>query len=131
MHIEERAAGDITILDLKGKMTLGEGDEAFRDNFDVKMYRFVNNYDIVSRVPPWYPFVHVGELKFIDGDGIIRDTVTESELPTNQPRDEAYGQANASQSKKNSFKGFVPAPIRDHVPLLYAIYIWNNIIEGR
>jgi hypothetical protein len=26
MQIEERATGDVTILDLKGKMTLGEGD---------------------------------------------------------------------------------------------------------
>ena len=119
---------------VQGVYTFGSpkvGDEAFKDNFDVKMYRFVNNYDIVSRVPPWYPFVHVGVLKFIDGNGIIRDTIPENELPTNQPRDEAYGQANASQSKKNSFNGFVPAPFRDHVPLLYAVYIWNNIIEGR
>ena len=119
---------------VQGVYTFGSpkvGDEAFKDNFDVKMYRFVNNYDIVSRVPTWYPFVHVVVLKFIDGNGIIRDTIPENELPTNQPRDEAYNQANASQSKKNSFNGFVPAPFRDHVPLLYAVYIWNNIIEGR
>ena len=31
MQIEERAAGDVTILDLKGKMTLGEGDEILKD----------------------------------------------------------------------------------------------------
>ena len=31
MHIEERAAGDVTILDLKGRMTIGEGDELLRD----------------------------------------------------------------------------------------------------
>src|SRR3954469_5215089 len=31
MLIEERSAGDVTILDLKGKMTLGEGDEALKD----------------------------------------------------------------------------------------------------
>jgi len=31
MLIEERAAGDVMILDLKGKMTLGEGDEALKD----------------------------------------------------------------------------------------------------
>ena len=27
MHIEERSAGDVTLLDLKGKMTLGDGDD--------------------------------------------------------------------------------------------------------
>ncbi len=31
MQIEERAAGDVTILDLKGKMTLGEGDIILKD----------------------------------------------------------------------------------------------------
>ena len=31
MQIEERVVGDVTILDLKGKITLGEGDEALKD----------------------------------------------------------------------------------------------------
>lgn len=31
MQIEERVVGDVTILDLKGKMTLGEGDELLKD----------------------------------------------------------------------------------------------------
>jgi anti-sigma B factor antagonist len=30
MQIEERVVGDVTILDLKGKITLGEGDEALK-----------------------------------------------------------------------------------------------------
>ena len=34
MQIEERAAGDVIILDLKGKMTLGEGDETLKDKVD-------------------------------------------------------------------------------------------------
>ena len=31
MHIEQRAVGDVVILDLKGKITLGEGDELLKD----------------------------------------------------------------------------------------------------
>ena len=31
MQIEERTVGDVTILDLKGKITLGEGDELLKD----------------------------------------------------------------------------------------------------
>ena len=31
MHIEERAVGDVTVLDLKGRVTLGEGDELLKD----------------------------------------------------------------------------------------------------
>ena len=34
MQIEERAAGDVTLLDLKGKMTLGEGDEILKDKIN-------------------------------------------------------------------------------------------------
>jgi anti-sigma B factor antagonist len=31
MQIHQRAVGDVTIVDLNGKMTLGEGDELLRD----------------------------------------------------------------------------------------------------
>jgi anti-sigma B factor antagonist len=31
MHIDERAVGDVVVLDLKGKITLGEGDELLKD----------------------------------------------------------------------------------------------------
>src|SRR3989338_5133496 len=34
MQIEERSAGDVTILDLKSKMTLGEGDEILKDKIN-------------------------------------------------------------------------------------------------
>ena len=34
MQIEERAVGDVTLLDLKGKMTLGEGDELLKDKIN-------------------------------------------------------------------------------------------------
>ena len=31
MQIEERSVGEVVLLDLKGKMTLGEGDELLKD----------------------------------------------------------------------------------------------------
>jgi anti-sigma B factor antagonist len=34
MQIEERNVGDVTVLDLKGKMTLGEGDELLKDKIN-------------------------------------------------------------------------------------------------
>ncbi|MEX2273882.1 MAG: STAS domain-containing protein [Vicinamibacterales bacterium] len=37
MQIEERTIGDITVLDLKGKMTLGEGDELLKDKVNSLM----------------------------------------------------------------------------------------------
>ena len=34
MQIDERSIGDVVILDLKGKITLGEGDEALKDKIN-------------------------------------------------------------------------------------------------
>jgi anti-sigma B factor antagonist len=34
MQIEERVVNDVTILDLKGKMTLGEGDELLKERIN-------------------------------------------------------------------------------------------------
>ncbi len=31
MQIEERTVGDVVVLDLKGKVTLGDGDELLKD----------------------------------------------------------------------------------------------------
>jgi anti-sigma B factor antagonist len=34
MHIDERGVGEVMVLDLKGKITLGEGDEALKDKIN-------------------------------------------------------------------------------------------------
>ena len=34
MQIEQRTVGSVTILDLKGKITLGEGDEVLKDKIN-------------------------------------------------------------------------------------------------
>ncbi|MCX6549490.1 MAG: STAS domain-containing protein [Acidobacteria bacterium] len=34
MQIDERKIGDVTILDMKGKMTLGDGDEMLRNKIN-------------------------------------------------------------------------------------------------
>jgi len=55
--------------------------------------------------------------------------VIEKEYPVKKRPDENYGQKTTNRQNKNSFAGFVPAAFRDHVPLLYAVHLWNNIIE--
>ena len=118
----------------QGVYTFGSprvGNEVFNKNFEAKIYRIVNNDDIVPRVPPPGKYVHVGELKFIDSGGIIRDIIIRNERPIDDSHDNPYSLENNTPPKKNSFKGFVPASFRDHVPLLYAIQLWNNIIENQ
>jgi triacylglycerol lipase len=51
------------------------GTNKWRKSFDKehKMYRFVNDRDIVPRIPPrWMRYKHAGELHFIDKNGNIK-----------------------------------------------------------
>lgn len=107
------------------------GNADFRDHLSAKVYRVVNNDDIVDRTPSFFVYVHVGELKFIDRDGIIRNTLVEYEHPSGRPRDETYGQQSSMRSGNHSFRGFIPSPFRNHVPMLYAVHLWNNIIQNQ
>jgi len=119
---------------VQGVYTFGSprvGDGLFRELLKISIYRIVNNDDIVPHIPPSGAYVHVGKMKFIDSNGIIRNSMNENKPLVNEPRDETYGQVNSGRLKKKSFNGFVPAAFRDHVPLLYALHLWNNIIESR
>ena len=59
MHIDERKVGDITILDLKGKMTLGEGDEMLR-----------NKINAVTGSGGKKIILNLGDVPYIDSAGL-------------------------------------------------------------
>jgi len=66
---------------VQGLYTYGSprvGDQDFKKDFNVNTYRFVNNSDIVTKVPPPGLYCHVGELKYIDSEGIIHDNTDNS-----------------------------------------------------
>jgi triacylglycerol lipase len=117
---------------VQGVYTFGSprvGDGAFKKNFDAEAYRIVNNQDIATRVPPpgWYK--HVGDIKFIDGEGNIHDHIIEKEGLANQPRDELYGQETSNHPNKRDSASLIPQSFKDHVPLLYTIHLWNNVVD--
>ncbi|MFJ6568772.1 lipase family protein [Streptomyces sp. NPDC091292] len=49
---------------------------AFNKGFKQRMYRFVNNNDIVPQLPPEPAFTHVDSLRYIDSGGRIRESMT-------------------------------------------------------
>ena len=50
------------------------GDSTWAKQFDnIDTYRFVNNNDIVCKVPPYGFFTHIGELQYINYYGNIRN----------------------------------------------------------
>ena len=50
-QIEERAVGDVVVLDLKGKITLGEGDELLRTRSTASSTRATRDHLNLADVP--------------------------------------------------------------------------------
>ena len=116
---------------VQGLYTFGSprvGDEDFVKDFRVNAYRFENNNDIICKVPPSLPglYAHAGKVKYIDFRGKIHDEI-------GPWRRWSYGVEgkckNAMRSLARGFQGLVPDAIKDHVPVLYAIHIWNSLVE--
>ncbi len=115
--------------DVQGLYTFGSprvGNEDFVRDFRVPAYRFENNNDIVCKVPPPLSgqYAHTGELKYIDAEGKIQDDMS----PWERWTDSVEGRfRNTMNSLEHGLSGLVPDAIKDHVPVLYAIHIWNSL----
>ncbi len=125
--------------DAQGLYTFGSplvGDAVFARDFHVSGYRFVNNNDVVARIPTWNPNVfnlikgnryeHVGLLKYIDNAGRLFDNPSMLE----RLQHGVDGQVQLlrdviGQWAKGEF-GNVPIDcFNDHAPLYYALRVWN------
>jgi len=117
---------------VQGLYTYGSprvGDRNFKEDFNVNAYRFVNNSDIVTKVPPANMYLHVGELKYIDSDGTIHDNTNRWERWTDEIEGQFKNIFNAIGQARKGFTEVLLEPIVDHVPTRYAIHIWNNIAQ--
>jgi len=100
------------------------GDLDFKNGFPVKAYRFVNHRDIVTRVPPAGLYQHVGEEKYLDSQGLLRDGEEE-------PEETGSASGSSEIPHAGGLNVLIPGAVVDHVPTLYATHIWNNIPESR
>ena len=117
---------------IQGLYTYGSprvGDRHFKEDFNVNAYRFVNNSDIVTKVPPAGMYLHVGELKYIDSEGTIHDNTNRWERWTDELQGQFKNIFNAIGQTRKGFTEVLLEPIVDHVPTHYAIHIWNNIVQ--
>jgi anti-sigma B factor antagonist len=62
MVIEERVVGDVTILDLKGKMTLGEGDELLKDKINSLIHQGQKKLLLNLEAVPYIDSAGLGEI---------------------------------------------------------------------
>ena len=117
---------------VKGLYTYGSprvGDKDFKKNFRMNTCRFVNNNDIVTKVPPAGMYRHVGELRHIDGDGVIRDKTNPWEGWFTEIQEKSINLLNTFNQDGKGLTEVFLEPFVDHVPTLYSIHIWNNIPE--
>jgi triacylglycerol lipase len=121
------------------------GDGGFKDHYTAqglhdRTYRFVNDLDVVRRLPPGSDYQHVGKLKLFDANGIMGEEFAiepkdDGDLP--QP---THGQERAVRMSRlmgrklaaiseSLFDLTIPAPFADHAPIYYAVHSWNNLFD--
>ena len=135
---------------VQGLYTFGSpliGDSDFQNDFHVNTYRFVNNNDIVTRIPPggiYDPlripplgrYQHVGALKFIDRDGHIYDNpklddnLTDGFFGESAHRFNLLHMFNSLGRFRPGFLADIPEGfLVDHTPLFYVTHVWNNFVR--
>ena len=106
------------------------GNTVFKERYKTPCYRIVHNRDFVARIPPPIFYRHVGEIQFIDGHGKIHPQMDGSGKAEHFPQDGLNSHKDLAGSNENSDSGAIPDAIRDHVPLFYAVLLWNNLVAG-
>jgi hypothetical protein len=129
---------------VQGLYTYGSprvGDRAFADDFHVPAHRFVHHRDIVTQVPPFGlykakpdqgDYMHIGALRYVDGDGRLHDREPGPTGLGGQVRETVHslftGQARA---RLGHLLDIAREPFDDHEPIYYAIRTWNLYVDSR
>ncbi len=118
--------------DVQGVYTFGSprvGNAQFKNAFPVRMYRVEYNNDVVTAVPPPGLYRHVGELWYIDSEGQLHHGTSRLEIWKDGVMGEMRNIARSFEQVKQGDFTYIPGGIKDHVPLLYAVHLWNNLVE--
>ncbi len=120
----------IRVGNVQGLYTFGSplvGDMDFMNEYSVNTYRFVNNNDVVTKIPPPPLYHHIGKLKYIDSKGNVFDSISKLKRISDGFRGTMKNIFKSIRYIKRIFSGLIPDGLKDHVPVLYAVHIWNNI----
>ena len=107
---------------------------AFNTRFNDASLRYVNDYDIVTRVPPEefaFPFgryTHVDDVRWIDPAGAVHRAVAGPirffSAVIGQPAFMLHLMTHLEAFRLPS----LPDALRDHTPLHYVIHVWNDLV---
>ena len=122
----------------RGVCTLGSpriGNPAFAHAFDSKLagrsFRYVNDHDVVTHVPPPIGYRHVDQRRFIGPDG----SVSSGEPAIPHFFADLIGKpATLLETLEGLADGTLksaPTFLLDHMPKAYAIWMWNDYDANR
>ncbi len=118
---------------VQGLYTYGSqrvGDSDFQADFHVNTHRFVNNTDIVTRLPPAVLYHHVGQMKYIDSEGHLHDNPMLWHRLVDSFRGSFGHMFNALGQVRSGFVNEIPLDqLTYHTPLYYALHAWNNYVD--
>jgi len=116
---------------IQGIYTFGAprvGNRTFTDGFQKPVHRFANNNDLVPHLPP-FPYADLGDLHYIDNRGALLEEIDFWQ----RLKDEIEGHFSCLVENvrhlNQGWSATLPDGIKDHTPLLYALHIWNNLID--
>jgi triacylglycerol lipase len=111
------------------------GNQVFTGNFNARFgdrsLRYVNDHDIVTRVPPEqaaFPFgryAHVDAIRWIDREGHIGRVGPSSGFFSDVIGDPAFVLHILTRFQALGLPS-LPDALRDHTPLHYALHVWND-----
>lgn len=117
----------------QGVYTFGSprvGNAEFRDRYPVPIYRVVNGHDVVATVPLPPLYRHVGDLWHITSAGTLQPDPPNFDRLSDSFRGEARNIADTLRHLKNGNLLYIPGGFKDHIHLLYAIHLWNNVVRA-
>ncbi len=115
----------------EGVYTFGSprvGDAAFRDQYPAPIYRVVNGHDVVTTVPLPPLYRHIGELWYISSTGALQHNTRNLDLVSDGIAGETHNIAESVRQMRQGKFLYIPGGFKDHIPLLYAIHLWNNVV---
>jgi len=102
------------------------GDRAYAESLRCHAHRFVNDRDIVCKVPLSGTYDHAGTAKYIDEEGMIHDEHTEQDESGGLLRSLASTVGSIGAIRAKLVRGIPDDYLTDHAPIFYAVHIWNN-----
>lgn len=118
---------------IQGLYTYGAprvGDHEFAAAFPVRSFRMVHNNDVVPHLPP-FPYTDIGELRYIDSAGVLHPQIGRPLRWMDEIQGHIQCLIENARHLDEGPAATLPGGLKDHTPLLYALHLWNNLVQSR